>query len=97
MTRVKLPPGCYGTEMPDGTKYTNRKSDGGVRGGGTIDMDDHHASQIATSSNGRLGLISAALTESLGTKKGRRCEPCGRLWQAWSEQCPRCGHDTVAA
>lgn len=34
---------------------------------------------------------------ALGTKAGRWCEPCVRLWNAWSAACPNCGAETVPA
>lgn len=98
-TRVNLPTsgrqggynaGCYGLEFPDGAKYDGRP-------GQAVAVEDHHAAQIAASGNGRLGVIHAGIATCIGTKAGRWCERCTRLWQAWSQECPKCGHPTVPA
>ena len=91
-TRVALPntgknTGCYGLEMPDGTRYSTRP-------GGTVDVQDHHADLIRSSANAKAGLVSASLATSIGTKAGRWCRACRREWQAWSVECPRCGSAT---
>lgn len=86
-TRVELPPGCYGLQMADGTQYD-------AKPGGAVTVEDRHASAIKTSTNGKAGVLSATKAYSLGTKTGRRCEPCGFLGQAWSTSCPRCGGAT---
>lgn len=91
--RVTLPrsgrkTGCYGLQMPDGTKYD-------AKPGGTVTVEDHHAAQIRSSGNGQLGIISGQSSFATGTsRKGRWCEACRRLWHAWSVTCPRCGGDT---
>jgi hypothetical protein len=98
VTRVNLPPtgradgkrtGCYGLEFGNGEKVTGRP-------GGSVDVDDRQAAAIRTSQAGKLGVISSSMPTCIGTKGGRRCEPCGRLWNVWSVVCPRCGRDTVA-
>lgn len=86
MAEVTLPPGCYGIEMGDGTKYDANRQ-------GRVTVSDEHAPYIKSSQNGQLGIVSPrGLT--FGTKKGRRCAPCARLWNAWSTTCPRCGQET---
>lgn len=89
MTRVQLPPGCYGIEGANGQKYS-------ARPGGTLDVPQHVADRIKTSSAGASGVLRGGELLALGTKRGRWCSPCGRLWQAWSVQCPRCGESTEA-
>lgn len=85
--RIELPPGCYGTEMADGTKYTGKP-------GTSIEVEDHHASAIATSRHAGIGLLSATRSYRLATKKGRHCPECGFSAQCWSLTCPRCGTGT---
>lgn len=86
-TRVQLPPGCSGITCEDGTRYSGKK-------GGFVEVQDHHANAI----NKQLGfgsrLLSAKFMVNIGTKKSRWCGPCGKLWQAWSHDCPRCGEPT---
>jgi hypothetical protein len=92
--RVKLPSnGCSGlVSRLDGTRYDGKP-------GSTITIADHHAAEIAVSKRGdsNNGLLSLKEGFSFGTKKGRFCESCSRLWNAWSVVCPRCGNDTVPA
>ncbi|GAA4626887.1 hypothetical protein GCM10023196_036970 [Actinoallomurus vinaceus] len=87
-TRVTLPPGCYGLQMGDGTKYT-------AKPGSTVTVEDRHAGAIKTSTNGRTGVVSATRSYGLATKAGRWCEPCRFLAQAWATTCPRCGGSTI--
>lgn len=89
MTRVQLPPGCYGIETPSGKKYS-------ARPGRTLDVPDHVADRIGKSTAGASGVLRGGELLGLGTKRGRFCEPCRRWWQAWSAQCPRCGEPTGA-
>lgn len=87
--KVALPAGCYGLDMPDGTKYSGKP-------GSTVTVEDHHAKQVQRSSNAHWGIISGrGVYTGIGTKRGRRCDDCGFLAQAWSTACPRCaGHTT---
>jgi hypothetical protein len=88
MPRVNLPAGCYGVKLP--TREVNDKP------GGSITVTDREARWIAKSSNGKLGIVGSTQALTVGTKQGRWCYPCGRLWQAWSRSCPRCGRGTTA-
>lgn len=88
MTKVQLPPGCYGFDCKDGTKYTGKP-------GGTVEVSDRHATAINQGQYGEQSFISAKGQVSIGTKKGQECPSCGRLWNAWNKMCPKCGVDTV--
>jgi hypothetical protein len=88
-TRVNLPPGCSGFQV-GGTHYEDRP-------GGHVDVADHDAPAVNRMlGNGDAGLLSAKGRHYIGTKKGRRCTGCGRLWNVWSLTCPRevCGAPT---
>lgn len=91
MTKVNLPPGCYGFETTDGTKYDGKP-------GGSVDIADHHARDITKGQYGQQGFISAAGALAFGTKKGRACTNplCRRIWNAWNETCHSCGSTTEA-
>jgi hypothetical protein len=89
VTRVQLPPNCYGIEGPSGQKYS-------AKPGGTIDVPQHVADRIKNSSAGASGILRGGELLALGTKRGRWCDACSRWWQAWSMQCPRCGEPTQA-
>jgi hypothetical protein len=88
-----MPPGC------ESLKFRPTRSGPGKayygKPGGSVDVEPHHADQIANSRNGRLGIISGNPTLALGTRRGRWCVPCRFLAQAWSTECPRCGEPTV--
>jgi hypothetical protein len=88
-TKVTVPSGCTGLDMADGTRYNAPKQ------GTSIEVDDRHAAAVKRSWYGGTGVISTnGLAVALGTKKGRRCGPCGRIWNAWSDSCPKCGRPT---
>jgi hypothetical protein len=86
MPRINLPAGCYGVKLP--TREVNDKP------GGSISVTDQEARWISKSSNGKLGIVGSTQTLSVGTKAGRWCVMCHRLWQSWSHACPRCGEET---
>ena len=88
-TRVQLPAGCYGIEAADGTKYT-------AKPGGHVEVSDRHAKAIQKSQHQTIGMLNGRQGFYIGTKKGRWCKGCRRLWQAWSIECPRCGGATDA-
>lgn len=86
-TRVQLPPGCSGVTAEDGTRYTAKK-------GGSVVLEDRHARAIQKGVGTASQILTADFSVSIGTKKGRFCSACKRIWQAWSEICPRCGATT---
>lgn len=88
--RVKLPPGCTGLDLADGTRY-----DADHRGS-TI-VSDNHARDIETGYYGLTGLIDARQPATLATSRTRWCRNCtpSRAWQAWTDTCHRCGAPTT--
>lgn len=89
-TKVQLPPGCKGFDCKDGTKYT------ADRAGGSVMMEDRHAAALNKSQYADQDFISGKGAQSFGTKRGQRCESCGRTWNAWNKTCPKCGAETIA-
>jgi hypothetical protein len=91
MTRVQLPAGCVGLDMANGKKYNAE------RAGGSVDVSAADAKYINTSwyGPGQAGIMRGAPSFVIGTRNGRWCTPCKRLWQAWSEVCPKCGEATI--
>lgn len=85
--KVQLPPGCSGFDCKDGTKYTANKK------GGMVEVSDRHAAAINKGQYGETGFISAKGSLSFGTRQGRWCGDCKRLWNVWNSACPRCGAD----
>jgi len=86
--KVQLPPGCTGFDCKDGTKYT------ASRPGGSVSVEDRHARAINNGQYGQQDFISAKGAVSFGTKRGKVCDPCRRVWNAWNDECPRCGGAT---
>jgi hypothetical protein len=86
---VELPPGCKGLDCKDGTRYT------AAQPGGHIRVDDRHAEAITQGQYGEHGLMDARGRTFLGTKAGRECSACRRVWQVWSFVCPKCGGETI--
>ena len=86
---VTLPPGCAGFTMEDGTQYRGRE-------GGSVTVADGHAPFIDRQVGGDAGLVgSAAFRQFAGTKDGRWCAPCRRIWNRWNAVCVKCGRDTI--
>jgi hypothetical protein len=88
MTAVRLPSGCRGLDMEDGTHY-------GARRGGVVDMRPDHARAVKKGFYGQAGIMGGGPQFCFGTKQGRWCSVCRREWNAWSVLCPRCGGATV--
>ena len=89
MPRANLPPGCFSLQMEDGTQYRAR------RAGGHVEVADHHAKAInQTVGNGDAGLVSAKGAHYIGTRNGRWCPDCRRLWNVWNTTCVKCGGPT---
>lgn len=85
--KVNLPPGCSGFDCKDGTRYYTKK-------GGSVEVSDDHAQAINTGQFGEKGFITATNALSFGTKKGRSCSGCHRVWNVWNHTCPKCGRPT---
>lgn len=95
MTRVTLPTngtgtGCYGLEFADGSKTAKAKP------GTSVEISDEHYRALSKSRYAGTGLIGAT-QYSFGTKRGRWCKACRRVWNAWSDFCPRCKAPTQPA
>jgi hypothetical protein len=89
MIRTELPPGCFSLAMEDGTRYKARKA------GGHVEVSEDHARAInRLKGNGDAGLVTAKNAHFVGTRNGRWCEACRRLWNVWSVACPRCNAPT---
>lgn len=87
--QVNLPPGCEGFNMQDGTRYAGKP-------GQRVTVEDRHAKAITKQIGGDGGLAHAGFRGFLGTKKGRWCAACCRMWNAWNRECPKCGGETEA-
>jgi hypothetical protein len=89
LTRVQLPDGCYGLDMANGKKYTADKP------GGQVEVTERDSKYIGTSWYGQTGVMSGSQTLSFGTKRGRWCWTCRRLWNSWTTVCHKCGELTA--
>jgi len=88
MTLVRLPDGCSGLDMANGKRYDASQP------GGTVEMTSADARYVNRSWYGQAGVMHGGPQFTVGTRRGRWCRPCRRVWQAWSSQCPRCGEAT---
>lgn len=89
MPYVNLPPGCSSLKFEDGSVAK------ATRPGGRAFLSDAQASAVdRMDGNGSAGLVTGNTGMHLGTKKGRWCKKCRRLWNAWSAICPRCDAPT---
>lgn len=88
--RTKVPPGCVGFRTRDG-RTIDKNADGSV----TLEGRDEQL--FKKSVHKGVGLVSTEETWTLGTKKGRYCKPCIRLWNVWNDVCPKCGKPTEDA
>lgn len=87
--RINLPDGCSGLTMEDGTRYAGRK-------GGAVTVSDEHASAVQRFSGGDAAILSGQFRAFAGTRAGRWCQSCKRLWNRWNATCPNCRAETVA-
>jgi len=92
MVRVTVPPGCYGLDLDDGRKAH-------TRGRPYVEVDESAARTIRKSWYGAAGVVSGVEPHILATRATRWCRVCtpaGRRWNAWNDQCPRCGAPTTS-
>jgi hypothetical protein len=86
---VPLPPGCASLRMQDGKVYRGKE-------GGTVRVADEHAPHIRREVGGDAGLVGfGAFRQFAGTREGRWCSACRRLWNHWNAVCVKCGADTI--
>ena len=93
MPRVFLPPGCAG--FADGDKKYMAE-----RGAGSfVNLEDGSPQlrKLAGQDYASAGLVDAGPEKFFTVRKddGRWCKPCRRVWNRWSQVCPKCGHGTV--
>lgn len=82
LTRITLPDGCRGVDMATG-QYTSRPGD-------TITVSTGNADLIRQ----RAARVRHGEQFAFGTRRGRACTPCRRVWNAWNATCPKCGEPT---
>jgi hypothetical protein len=84
MPRITLPEGARAVNMADPRRYTAGPGD-------QVEVSPGHAANIR-----RLAQrVRSGERFALGTRRGRHCGPCDRLWNVWSAACPRCGAATA--
>lgn len=86
--KVNLPPGCSGFNCADGTVYKGKP-------GGSVTVTETHARAINQGQYGEKDFITAKGAQAFGTKRGRWCEPCRRVWNVWNHECPKCEAPTT--
>ena len=83
-TRVELPPGCAGLDMPDGSILRPKEL------GGAVEVPAPYAAQAARA----LGKAAPSIGFVRAQIPGVVCGTCGFHRFAWSDRpdiCPRCG------
>lgn len=75
--------------MQDGTNYS-------ARPGTHVNVADEHAPFIRRQVGGDAGLVGHGSNRLfVGTKDGRWCSACRRLWNRWNTTCVKCGAETI--
>ena len=89
MPKVTLPEGCYGLDgFSDGSRVDGKS-------GCSVEVTDSQAREIDGSWTSRTGVVSGSQQLSFGTISGKRCVPCRRLWNSWTDVCHKCGCSTT--
>lgn len=84
MPRITLPDGARRVAMDGSNRYTGGPGD-------TVRVSDTHAAAIRKFAS----RTPRGDRFAFGTRAGRWCAGCARLWNAWSAACPKCGADTT--
>lgn len=87
MPKVTLPEGCTGLDFDNGSSVSGPQ-------GSAVEVTDAQAREIDGSWYKRSNVMNSSQRLSIGTKGGKYCTPCRRLWNAWNETCPKCGEPT---
>lgn len=89
MTRVNLPPGCYGFSSDGGTTKIIAE-----RGPGSyVNVDDDQLRRIKKNEYASAGLVDAG-PEKFFVRKGTEgawCGKCPKMYYKWHKECPK-GH-----
>jgi hypothetical protein len=89
MPYVNLPPGNSSLAFEDGSRAV------ASRPGGRVWLSDKQAKAVdSMSGNGDAGLVTGRFRSYGGSRNGRWCAACRRLWNAWNRECPKCGAAT---
>lgn len=70
----------------DGSQFNSRT--------GTVSIPDEYMPELATSTAVTSGILRTGQSFRLGTKVGKVCPQCSRIWQAWTLVCPKCNVET---
>lgn len=89
MAELRVPPGCTGLQMQDGTRYnasrTGRLED--------VDRPDH-VREIMRRSDESGGMISRAVYAAVADTSSRHCPECTFIGYGWQRECPK-GHGAM--
>lgn len=97
MPRVQLPPGCAGFADGDRKFMAERGAGSFVNIDDTDPVGARALQKLRGQDYAVAGLVDAGPEKFFSLRKddGRWCKPCRRVWNRWSQVCPKCGHDTV--
>lgn len=84
MPDYRVPRGCTGLQMQDGTRYPASR-DGRI----VVDRADHarHIERVGHNGGGHIHKSTGAMPLS---SRSKYCEPCRFTGYAWQDSCPRC-------
>lgn len=90
MTELRVPPGCTGLQMDDGSRY-----DASRTGRLTVDRPEH-VRQIIKASESSGGPIANAVYGAPTGTATRHCPECSFIGYGWQQRCPK-GHGPMVA
>lgn len=85
MAELRVPPGCTGLQMDDGSRYDASRS-----GRLTVDRPEHIRQIIKASEASGGPIANAVYGAPVGTAT-RHCPECTFIGYGWQSQCPK-GH-----
>lgn len=85
MAELRVPPGCTGLQMEDGSRYNASRS-----GRLVVDRPDH-VKQIMRASEASSGPIAHAMYGAPSGVETRHCPECAFIGYGWQSDCPK-GH-----
>lgn len=88
MAELRVPPGCMGLDMADGSRYNASRT-------GRLEVDrPDHVREIMRRSEESGGMISRAVYTASSVTSSRFCPECTFIGYGWQQECPK-GHGAM--
>jgi hypothetical protein len=81
--------------LPAGVSRVDKNSNYTAKEGDTVYVTDHQFKQIKERTTDPERKAVRSGTDSIGTRLGKRCVSCSRLWQIWTTKCHTCGNEDL--